>query len=179
MVTTLATGNLYAFGGIAVDNTDVFFMESGGEGNLFKVSKDGGTVINLASLIYITRNRVVVDSTYAYFTETGSVGGGAVKKVPKAGGDVITLASNLNDPKAIALDSSSVYFVECGTLTPCGGLALGSVMRVSKDGGVVTTLANSLGVRYYNIGVAVDDTAVYFVDPGDGGLTGTINKVWK
>ncbi len=181
-ITTLATGGSAAFGGIAIDDTDVYWMESGaGRGNVLKVSKNGGAVTNLANLIFITRNRIAVDTSFVYFTETGSIGAGAVKKVPKTGGTVVTLASNLNDPGAIVADSTTVYFLECGSLTPCsGGVPTGALKKVSKDGGLVTTLfTTAIGQSPGTIGLDVDNTAVYFADPGKGGLTGTINKVSK
>jgi hypothetical protein len=55
-ITTLATGASNAYGAIEVDNTDVYFLESGaGTGNLYKVSTSGGATTNLASLLFIVR----------------------------------------------------------------------------------------------------------------------------
>ncbi len=85
-------------------------------------------------------------------------------KVPISGGTPVTLASAQYWPAAIAVDSTSVYW-----LTE-GANYIGSVLKVPIGGGSVTTLASG---QYYPAGLAVDPTSVYWTsgDPAtpDGG----------
>ncbi len=73
----------------------------------------------------------------------------------------ITLASGLNNPQDIAVDSTSIYWTEAG--------ASGAVKKVPINGGTVTTLASGLN---YPTGIAVDSTSVYWAEQ-----SGTVKKV--
>jgi len=64
----------------------------------------------------------------------------------------ITLASGQNYPYGIAVDSTSVYWVE-----NTGG----NVNKVDKNGGTVTTLASGQG---YPLVIAIDSASVYWTD---------------
>jgi hypothetical protein len=75
--------------------------------------------------------RLAVDSTHVYWTNGGTEGG-ELRKVPKAGGDVVTLATGASSNGFIALDETNVYFTT----------AVGSeLMVVPKAGGPATVLA--------------------------------------
>ena len=77
-----------------------------------------------------------------YFTEAGIAGAtglGYVKTVAKTGGTVFTLASNLNDPVRITLDSNVLYFTEYSN--PSNG----SFSRISVNGGLRTNLGGASG----------------------------------
>lgn len=69
-----------------------------------------------------------LDGTFVYFTHYDEIG--SVRRVPKAGGDVETLVSASNWSETLAIDASSIYFIDDD-----------HVSRVPKDGGEVTVLA--------------------------------------
>jgi hypothetical protein len=179
-ITTLATGASNAYGAIEVDNTDVYFLESGaGTGNLYKVSTSGGATTNLASLLFIVRNRIALDSTYVYFTERGTndtTDKGKTRKIAKSGGIVATLTAELYDPVPIVLDSSNVYASECGEGNSCSGLSnIPYLQKVPISGGAPIALSETSKAPYPgNIGLAMDSNSIYYVSPGNGGLNGAI-----
>ncbi len=109
-----------------------------------------------------------VDDSFVYFTERGPTPGtGTVKRIPKNGGTVTTLASNLDFPSAFASDSTSIYVVENGIAK--------TVKKISKTDGTVTTLVSTGLVN--PVGGTVDANFVYFVDLGSTSGTGRIGKV--
>jgi hypothetical protein len=109
---------------------------------------------------------LAVDSASVYWTSAGSPGGnGAVMKVPLAGGTPVTIASSGNFLPAIAVDSTSVYWVD---------VHAGAVMKVPLAGGTPITLASTVDTAGLGRGIAVDANSVYygtdsFFCPVDGG----------
>jgi hypothetical protein len=78
-------------------------------------------------------------------------------------GQFVTLASGQSGPEAIAVDSTSVYWVNQGT---AGSLYNdGNVMKVSLAGGAVTTLAS---VQDGPWGIAIDPMNVYWTNTAAG-----------
>ena len=63
---------------------------------------------------------------------------------------IITLATGLSNPNAIATDSTFIYWVEYGS---------GSIKKISNTGGTVTTLVSGL---YSPTGICLDNNDVYF-----------------
>ncbi len=136
--------------------------------------------------------RLALDSTYVYFTSSGS---GTVSKAAKSGGPVTVLASGLDGPWGIAVDSDAVYWVAIGSGVQKVGLNGGSVttlwsgyagpyiaidagnvywvsnnnslMKTPKSGGATTLQTDS-----WMAGIGVDSTSVYWV----GGNPGTVKK---
>jgi virginiamycin B lyase len=117
------------------------------------------TVVTLAGGGYPAS--VVSDGTNAYFTNF--YGGGSVQSVPRAFGDVATLAPNRSGPWGVAVDSSNVYWTEDG-----GGN--GSVNMTTKTpGGTVATIASGqAGPR----GIVLGGGDVYWTNTSGGEVYG-------
>jgi hypothetical protein len=98
---------------------------------------------------------MAMDATNVYWTECGDPTGGYVREVPKAGGDVITLATG-DRLSGIAVDRTGVYWVAGN---PDG--SSGAIMKVPLGGGTPTTLTLRYGTPSH---LAVDGSAVYWVE---------------
>jgi hypothetical protein len=113
----------------------------------------GRCLITLVSEQNGNANRLAIDSTSVYFTESPA---GLVKKVPVGGGVVTTLATQAV-PLAIAVDSTSVFWTgESGTQT-------GTVTRATLDGASQATIATS---QINPNSIAVDATSIYWANGG-------------
>jgi hypothetical protein len=98
---------------------------------------------------------MALDATNVYWTECGDPAGGYVRKVPKAGGEVVTLATG-DRLSGIAVDSTSVYWV-AGTSDATGG----TIMKIPVGGGTPTTMTSRSGLPSH---LAVDGSSVYWVE---------------
>jgi hypothetical protein len=120
---------------IAIDATYVYL--SGYEsGQIVRVPIAGGAPLVLAQSGL--PEGLAVDSSYVYWVTTGGEGtvNGACMKVPIGGGTPITVASGLDFPVAVAVDSTSVYIVDMAMRRPpsIGGsddTGLGSLVKVT------------------------------------------------
>ncbi len=122
--TTLVSAPGAGFG-IALDASDVYFITSD---VVMSVPLNGGTATTLVTL---GGTGIAVDDCFVYFT-TGTPGAGltpsgTVMKVAKTGGSPVTLATGQDQPGSIAVDATSVYWVNNGSDSG----ATGSVMRLT------------------------------------------------
>jgi hypothetical protein len=144
-------------GNIAVTSNGIFWIEDGSRaldsGAIRKVSLNGGSVTTLVTGLNNSPN-MTVDSTNVYWTESFNLG--SVQKVGINGGSPSTIAtgSDVNMADGIAVDSSSVYWVDFGS---------GSVKKRGISGGSVITLVSG---RSYPNRIAVDSTSVYWTENG-------------
>jgi hypothetical protein len=92
------------------------------------------------------------------------------------GTGLTTLASGQNSPDAIAVDATSVYWVDVGTFDSKGNYNAnsGTVMQVARGGGTPTTLASG---QEFPISIAVDATSVYWANAGSSDTDGALMKV--
>jgi hypothetical protein len=104
---------------------------------------------------------MAIDGASVYWTTCGDPTGGYVLKVPKAGGEVVMLASG-DRLSGIAVDATSVYWV-AGT----SDASSGAIERVAVGGGTPTTLATRPGPPAH---LAVDDSYVYWSEQMDGAI---------
>jgi hypothetical protein len=108
--TALATGQSFPFS-IAADASNVYWTNASGDGALLSVPSTGGTPKTLASAIGMAR--LAIDASNAYLSTPGpSSNDGAILRLPLAGGSATTLVSGLTTPEGIAVDGSSVYWVD-------------------------------------------------------------------
>ncbi|MEW6128691.1 MAG: C25 family cysteine peptidase [Acidobacteriota bacterium] len=110
---------------------------------------------------------VAVDATNIYWLEQSS---GELKKMPKMGGAMTTLASGLSNPRLLVVNGDFLYFTEDTSPYRIGKIAI--------SGGSITTLINvppdlqdSLGAK----GLAVDGTYVYWTEGCCG--SGKVRKI--
>lgn len=112
---------------------------------------------------------ITVDANYVYWTELGA----AIRKVPKSGGTVQTLANITGQARAIAVYGGYVYWAES---SPSGY----DIKMVPSSGGSVTTIASDHSMASFMgvYGLAVDSSGVYWAQSGTSWLdSGSIKKL--
>jgi hypothetical protein len=95
-----------------VDSENVYFGEWGGP--VYKVPINGGTVVSVGG--YIGSDFLAIDATYIYETA-----GTEIKRMAKASGIFGTVASGLQQPWGVAVDSAGVYWTDEVTTVPGNG----------------------------------------------------------
>ena len=162
---------------IAIDATSVYFTTAeklpGRAGTVMKEPLAGGGATTLTSDQY--GYGIASDSTSVYFfSAAGSAG--RLMKMPLSGGVPTQLLQGPRNPWAIALDATSVYWVNGPSDSPPDG----TLMKIPLAGGTPTTLISGLTA----VGsVAVDGTNVYVIDgaqatDSDGGFVdGRVMKI--
>lgn len=169
---------------LAQDAQYVYFISEFGE--LGRVPKLGGEVDLISDELgeWLPLS-MVVDDTHVYigalpFEALFTPRPGAILKVPKSGGVVSTLLSDVLTPFEVALDDTHVYWAAAGTLDLLGGSIDpdGKIERVKKNGTSRQTLANGLSAP---LGLALDSNDVYFGQSGiaDGDPTVGLYRVAK
>jgi hypothetical protein len=161
LTTIAALPNLTS--GTAMD--DAYFYATGespeGESVLVKVPKTGGATVTLLAGAGVGIGSPAVDWTRLYWANSGCNGKGgctsfgSIVSLPVAGGAVTTLVSQQPARSVVALDSSSVYWVNSGGATD-------ALTKVPIAGGDITTLASVLP---NTLGLALDDANVYVGGP--------------
>ena len=171
---------------VAIDGDSVYWDTA--ERGVMKLSKLGGTPVALSGSPWPGEFGfgIAVDAASVYWVD--SYGSGFVKKVPRDGGAVTTLADNII-PAMITLDATSVYYttydgnvikadldganpviLASGPADATGiavdaanvywtNTGMGTVMQVSRNGGTPITLSTGDGAA----AIAVDATSVYWV----------------
>ena len=150
---------------LALDATDVFWADDGAPPAVRLVGKSGGATRS-AAVVDPAKAPVAValDDANVYFATKD----GDVRQVPKAGGDVVVLATGQADVTALVVDAEGVYW---SVRSP------GVVRKVYKGGnGQVYDVAKAVG-RVESI--TLDANCIYFTDSGAGLHAGTVNLVWK
>ena len=157
-----------------IDGANVYFVNF--DGSVMKVSKTGGPVITLSAPdqhVPSVNGPMAVDATNVYWTEPlGAAQGpapginpGMVVSVPIGGGPQTVIASGQGSPVSVAVDATSVYWLNQFYEPQTGSLLSGAVMRATLDGGAPTALATGLDEPIG--GFAIDSQCVYWTTPGN------------
>jgi len=121
--------------GVAVDFGYVYWTtwvaQSGELGVIAWADKVSGEVLALAT-DQDRPLRLALDETHVYWTNGDRGEGGVLRRVPKSGGDVVTLTAGASPDGFIAVDDLDVYFIGAGT---------NDLMAVPKAGGPSTLIA--------------------------------------
>jgi hypothetical protein len=159
-----ASGLVY-HGALTMDNEFVYF---GDEAGIHRFPKSGGDMEHLSA--NSDTSSIVVDDSHLYWTE-GAIGGGAIRRMPKAGGTQETLRSGnvLDNPGSIAVDDAYVYWTELGS---------GKARRMAKDGSGDILDYVPEQPSYSASSIAVNDTHVFWTDT-TGNADGRVRRVPK
>ena len=176
---------------LAMDATDAYVITTGATsgdermdttssnyhgGALLKIPKNGGSVSVLASGVHVPTG-LVMDDTNLYFTEFGTYrtdfsgpgtetrynDDGAIKKIAKSGGEVVTLAAHLDSPTQPRLVGGEIVWQSSGHFTPEGHTwtkGTGS-MRLPIGGAAVSPASDrtcALAHRDFCFGLRVEIT---------------------
>jgi hypothetical protein len=101
-----------------------------------------------------------VDASLAVETNSGDAASGISPVSCAPTGTLVTLAETKSVAYQIAVDTTSVYWLDPGTN---GGSGDGALMKVAHDGSGLTTLVPNLN---WGGGVVVDATSVYWTSSG-------------
>jgi hypothetical protein len=159
---------------LVLQNGTLYWTNTDDPGTVVSLPVAGGTPTTIASGRH-QPSGLAVDAESVYWLDYGTMTGtganatynndGAVLKAPLAGGSVVTLASSLPAPFNIAIDASSVYWVDSGMTADDG-----AVLSVPIGGGAIATLVSG---QESPLGIWVDATNVYWTNGGT--FNGTTN----
>ncbi len=140
---------------VAADYTHAYYVDWLSD-TVKRIPLGGGTPSTIATASGLVYHRALaLDNTYVYFGD--EVG---VKRVPKEGGTVVTLAPGY-DSYELAVDDGYVYWTDWSLI------ADDAIRRVPKAGGAVQTIV--LGGTLANPhGIAVDGSYVYWTEEESG-----------
>lgn len=156
---------------LAIDATHVYYIDDF-DLTLYRVPKEGGPRLMLASLRSVLVTSMVMDATDVYLatipdTFTSTPPPGSISVVSKQGGTRRTVASNVIVPTSLEVDATHVYWVSAGTINfeTETILADGKIERIRKDGTGREALAQSLSGP---VSLVLDANDVFFSESGVG-----------
>jgi len=155
---------------VALDATHVYFV-NGLDSTVSRVPKSGGALVQLAMLPADNITDIVMDATHVYIAtipndeSANTPAPGKILAVPKGGGALRTVATNVIAPLKLDVDGTHVYWASAGTIRTAEEdvLADGKIERVAKDGSGRQTLASELSLPF---SLLLDGGNVYFGELG-------------
>jgi hypothetical protein len=154
---------------VAMDDATIYFACD--DGTLYSVLKGGsGGPVPLAETSDDIEG-IAVDATDVYFT---TLVAGEIRRVPKLGGDIQTIATGQKRPWGIALNEEYAYWANQGTDDVGAPGNDGSIMSLRKIGGPEpTTLAAG---EQMPTAIAIEDTTLVWADGPWGAANGMIRS---
>jgi hypothetical protein len=150
--TQITSGSFAAFW-IAVDATNVYYSDTGG--NIFYVSETATNVVATKLAMGVGAVALAIDTSNVYYSTSNNT----IVAQAKGSSTSTVLAKAQQGPGPIATDGTSVYW----------GNADGSINRVPVGGGVVVPLVRPStvdgGVKGSPFQIVVDSMNVYWVGP--------------
>jgi len=147
----------YAYSGLAVDATHVYFsyfVSNTAKAFLTKISiADGGTTNLVAGDNGLQANNLVVDDAKAYWTANN----GLVRSVSLGGGIPTEIGTTQAATTGIAVNGANLYWTT--------HQSPGAIMTASISGGVPTAFVSGQNTP---TGIALDSTSVYWTNYGSG-----------
>lgn len=132
---------------VAVDATNVYWIEQGQPAGVWKVPLAGGPAVRIARSDEYEPEGLALDELNVYFAD----GGGTVFKAPKSGGPATVMVAHLGlSPAGLAADATNLYVA-----------ASTEILSRPLAGGKVRTLAGGLAGAG---SIAQDATSVYVTD---------------
>ena len=145
---------------LAVDNTHLYWLRN--DGVIERMPKTGGVVQQLApGQPDDEAGRIVLDGATVYATVHNQTLGGRLVSLPKAGGNVTTLADLQDEPHDVFIADGVIYWTTLGAPDADGFPApfSGSIMKRDLSGGAATSIAVNENQPY---AVLVHDGYVYW-----------------
>ncbi len=134
---------------IVTDATNVYWTENDAVGRVMAKTK-ASAAVDPATELAIDQgepSHLVLDSTHVYWS---SAGDGTIRRVPKVGGAIETVASAQGAPTVLAMDETSIYWVNSGA---------GQIMKINKD---QTGLQQMAGAQGIPSDIAISSDRVYW-----------------
>lgn len=161
----LLAGNQSIAPGVAVDSMRAYW---GNGSAVMAMPLDGGAIEVFAAgqlpQFFAIDDANLYWTDWGNYVDAGNPDSGLVIAAPLDGGPLWAIASGVQLPAGIAVDSAHVYWAADGL-----SAAMGSLFSAPLDGGAAVALAT--GQYSPNI-VAVDPGALYWTDYGNGGYDG-------
>lgn len=170
-IDVIATAALGSITDIAVDDTNVYWLEGTADGGtrVMKAPVGGGASAEIATST-LSPAYLTINATSVYWNDYDMPGStGALWSAPLAGGAAVKLTTYIPDVATLgnlAVDDTNLYWVSYTT---------GTVHAVSIDGGTATDLATGPPGP---TAVAVDAQYVYWLNAGQSG-SGSIMRLPK
>lgn len=150
----------------ALSDRDIFFASPDDGGKILRVKKTGGSITTLASnvgpglanvpMIALTNHKVFfTQSTFDVECD------GKVSFVPRAGGPITDVATDICHLIGLAADSTAVYWSEFDSATQTG-----RIMKLNAPYTGTPTALDTIAIQP-NL-IAIDDAWVYYAATGDG-----------
>lgn len=146
---------------VALDDTDVYFTRADAtlqdDAIVLRVPKGGGAATVLAHAPPGWKSSgVALDAEHVYFAAFDPDSHrGLVQRVPKSGGQPVTLAAEALFPGGLAVDGTNAYLLAQRPQDK------GELLRVPKAGGEAVSLSREAGAA-----LALDATHVFYAGPG-------------